>query len=223
MRGATPGPAARKVVKQGKRELNRINNRRAILHAARECFRERGYEQTTIRDIIRRTDLAAGTFYNYFSDKRDIFIALLQSFLGNLRTLIKAGHRNARDELDLIRSTYLALFRATAEDPIIYELAYRNDQAIRELLGADLLGLAMASLEEDLRRAVANGLIDIDDQDYLSATCRGIAYEMSLQLAHRVADAPERAEEEAERAADFAVNMLRYSFSADSRQWRSQV
>ena len=55
----------------GKREQNRIRNRRAILLAARECFRERGYEKSTIRDIVRRTGLAAGTFYNYFSSKQD--------------------------------------------------------------------------------------------------------------------------------------------------------
>lgn len=212
MPGTKPSPA----VKQGKRELNRINNRRAILHAARECFHERGYEQTTIRDIIRRTDLAAGTFYNYFSDKRDIFIALLQNFLGTLRTHIKAGHRTARDELELIRSTYLALFRATAEDPVIYELAYRNDQAIRELLGADLLGLAMATVDEDIRRAAANGLINSKDQAYLSAACRGIAYEMSLQLAGNVHDNPDLAEDEAEQAADFAIDLVRHHFEAAS-------
>ena len=56
----------------GKREQNRIRNRGAILHAARECFRERGYENSTIRDIVRRTGLAAGTFYNYFSSKQEI-------------------------------------------------------------------------------------------------------------------------------------------------------
>lgn len=219
MQGTKPGPA----VKQGKRELNRINNRRAILHAARECFRERGYEQTTIRDIIRRTDLAAGTFYNYFSDKRDIFIALLQSFLGILRTQIKAGHRSAANELELIRSTYLALFRATAEDPVIYELAYRNDQAIRELLGADLLGLAMASLDEHIRHAADRGWIAPDKQDYLSAACRGIAYEMSLQLAHRTGKDPEHALEASEDAADFAIDMLRRHFTPIAATKRRQA
>lgn len=209
MTGKKSCPAA----KQGKRELNRINNRRAILHAARECFRERGYEQTTIRDIIRRTDLAAGTFYNYFSDKRDIFIALIENFLGTLRTHIKAGHRSSSNELELVRSTYLALFKATAADPVIYELAYRNDQAIRELLGADLLGLATASLDEDIRRAADKGSIDPGVQDYLSAACRGIAYEMSLQLARRVNENPERAEEASEQAADFAIRLLENNFS----------
>lgn len=209
MQGMKPGPAD----KQGKRELNRINNRRAILHAARECFRERGYEQTTIRDIIRRTDLAAGTFYNYFSDKRDIFIALLENFLGTLRTHIKAGHRSAGTELEVIRSTYLALFRATADDPLIYELAYRNDQAIRELLGSDLLGLAMASLDEDIRHAADRGWIASDKQDYLSAACRGIAYEMSLQLARRAGADPDHAVEASEEAADFAIEMLRHHFT----------
>ncbi len=69
----------------GKRQSNRIRNRNAILLlAARECFRERGYDNSTIRDIVRKTGLAAGTFYNYFSSKQDIFAALLTDFLNQL-------------------------------------------------------------------------------------------------------------------------------------------
>ena len=59
----------------GKRELNRINNRKAIISAARDCFSEKGYDQVTVRDIIRRTGLASGTFYNYFEDKQSIFFS----------------------------------------------------------------------------------------------------------------------------------------------------
>ena len=53
-------------VSQSRREINRVNNRDAILRAAREVFTEIGLGATTVRDIIRRTDLASGTFYNYF-------------------------------------------------------------------------------------------------------------------------------------------------------------
>ena len=45
----------------GKRERNKIANRAAILDAARDCFLENGYEGVTVRDVIRKTGLAAGT------------------------------------------------------------------------------------------------------------------------------------------------------------------
>jgi AcrR family transcriptional regulator len=53
----------------GKREQTKLANRSAILEAGRQIFAELGYEGTTVRDIIRRTELASGTFYNYFKSK----------------------------------------------------------------------------------------------------------------------------------------------------------
>ena len=38
-------------------------------------FAELGYGAAGVRDIVRRTDLAAGTFYNYFPDKEAVFRA----------------------------------------------------------------------------------------------------------------------------------------------------
>jgi len=50
----------------GKREKTKAANRQAILAAARRVFAQLGYEAATVRDIIRGTALASGTFYNYF-------------------------------------------------------------------------------------------------------------------------------------------------------------
>ena len=53
----------------GKREATKAANRAAILAAARVVFADIGFGAASVRDIIRRTDLATGTFYNYFPDK----------------------------------------------------------------------------------------------------------------------------------------------------------
>jgi AcrR family transcriptional regulator len=50
----------------GRRERTKAANRAALLEAARDAFGELGFEATGVRDIVRRTDLASGTFYNYF-------------------------------------------------------------------------------------------------------------------------------------------------------------
>src|SRR5690554_3037229 len=125
----------------GKRELNRRRNHQAILDAARECFRERGYDNSTIRDMVRRTGLAAGTFYNYFSSKQDIFAALLTDFLSHLNEDMSRYRRSASTTRDFIYFAYLALYSATARDPVIYELAHQNQRALRDLFGSDILGL----------------------------------------------------------------------------------
>ena len=53
----------------GKRERTKRANREAILAAARRVFSDIGYGAASVRDIVRGTDLASGTFYNYFPDK----------------------------------------------------------------------------------------------------------------------------------------------------------
>ncbi|HTN34194.1 MAG TPA: TetR/AcrR family transcriptional regulator [Marinobacter sp.] len=192
----------------GKRELNRRRNHQAILDAARECFRERGYDNSTIRDIIRRTNLAAGTFYNYFSSKQDIFAALLTDFLSHLNDNLIHNRRSAETIEDFIHNAYMALYTATARDPLVYELAHRNDRALRELFGSDILGLTMLSLEDDVREAVERGLIPPLDQDYLCSAFFGVAYEVSLTVARRVYQYPQAANDEALKATQFSTALF---------------
>ena len=63
----------------GKREQTKATNRLAILEAARQVFAELGYGETTVRDIIRKTGLASGTFYNYFKSKEEVFEAIMDA------------------------------------------------------------------------------------------------------------------------------------------------
>jgi AcrR family transcriptional regulator len=62
----------------GRRERTKAANRAAILVAARDVFVELGYGAASVRDIVRRTDLASGTFYNYFPDKESVFRAVVE-------------------------------------------------------------------------------------------------------------------------------------------------
>ena len=79
-RAAAPGAAERRRAdraRRGPREATKAANRAAILRAAREVFADIGYGAATVRDIVRRTDLATGTFYNYFPDKESVLRALV--------------------------------------------------------------------------------------------------------------------------------------------------
>ena len=69
----------------GRWTAKRQNNRDAILDAARDIFAEIGYGGTTVRHIIRRTNLASGTFYNYFNGKEAVFNALGDEISTELR------------------------------------------------------------------------------------------------------------------------------------------
>ena len=53
----------------GLRERKKARQRQQIVDVAVELFRERGYEKTTVEEIVRRVEISQPTFYKYFRSK----------------------------------------------------------------------------------------------------------------------------------------------------------
>src|SRR5262249_47192429 len=51
--------------------------RAQILDAATRVFARKGFNRATIRDVARDAGIADGTIYNYFANKADLLIGLL--------------------------------------------------------------------------------------------------------------------------------------------------
>ncbi|MDZ4320651.1 MAG: TetR/AcrR family transcriptional regulator, partial [Phenylobacterium sp.] len=100
----------------GKRAKTKVQNRTAILDAAREVFGEIGYEPCTVRDIIRRTGLAAGTFYNYFKSKEEVFAALADDGARRFAPILKALRSQNADFEGFVRSALQAYFQFLADE-----------------------------------------------------------------------------------------------------------
>lgn len=58
--------------------------RNALLESGRTLFISNGYEQTTAKEIAAHAGVATGTFYRYFSDKRQLLLSLLEDKLDKL-------------------------------------------------------------------------------------------------------------------------------------------
>lgn len=55
-----------------KREINKYNKIKTMLHSAFQLFIENGFDNTSIDQITKKSKVAKGTFYLYFKDKIDI-------------------------------------------------------------------------------------------------------------------------------------------------------
>ncbi len=55
-----------------------------LIEAAERLFLEKGYDRTSISDIVRAVSVAQGTFYYHFKSKEDILGAILAKNLGAL-------------------------------------------------------------------------------------------------------------------------------------------
>jgi AcrR family transcriptional regulator len=62
--------------------------KKAILDCAKRLFSRQGYYETHISDIIREAKIARGTVYQYFDNKDDIFITLVEDFFTNWKNIV---------------------------------------------------------------------------------------------------------------------------------------
>ena len=103
--------------KSGARERNRIDKLRRITAAARSLFREKGFDETTTREIARRAEVALGTLFLYATDKRDLLFLIYTDELDALTEEAFADvppHDRLIDELVHIFGFY---YRYFARDP----------------------------------------------------------------------------------------------------------
>jgi AcrR family transcriptional regulator len=78
------------------------DTRRRIYEAALKLFREKGFEQTTMRDIAGKADVALGAAYYYFASKEAIVLAFYQEMQeASHQSILEAlaGRRKLKDRL----------------------------------------------------------------------------------------------------------------------------
>ena len=172
-------------VEVGRREATKQANRIAILDAAREVFADLGYGAASVRDIVRGTDLATGTFYHYFPDKEAVFRALLDESVTEARALARAARRAAGSLEEFVADAYHAYFAFLASDPGLFMLVRRNAGTVSTQFAEPAFGVSVSELEEDLRQGIAQGAVPEHDVAYMAAAMVGTAFEVGVRMVER--------------------------------------
>lgn len=178
---AGAGPPA----SQPRREATKAANRAAILDAARAVFGEVGFGSASVRDIIRRTELAAGTFYNYFADKESIFRALVEETGEEARARVAVARARARRPREFIGDAYRAYFEYIVADPDRFAFMSRNAGTIRALFDDAALPAVTEDLMGDLHEAIARGDLPAVDVEYTAHTMIAVGLELGARLIER--------------------------------------
>ena len=173
-------------VVDGKRARSKAANRRAILDAGRRVFARIGFEATTVRDIIRETDLAAGTFYNYFKSKEEVFHAIAEDSTHRFRTRLKDVRDHATTFEEYVSNAYRAYFGF---------IAFENEKSIADgaphmaLIGVRVDTPEMLAVAEEIRADLEHVLSDGNAPDidiaYLTSSAIGIARELGDHMLKR--------------------------------------
>lgn len=198
----------------GKRARSKAANKRAILDAGRRVFATIGFEAATVRDIIRETDLASGTFYNYFKSKEDVFEAIAADSSIEFRALLKDVRARTHTLEDYIREAYTAYFTFLEAEHRRLPSLYTDGQCSQNTTQTSFATIRvdtpeMKATADEIRRDLERILSGDDAPDidvaYLTAACIGIARDLGeVMLARKPIDV----ESASAFASDFALSAI---------------
>jgi AcrR family transcriptional regulator len=163
----------------GRRERTKAQNRETILAAARGVFAELGFAAATVRDVIRATPLASGTFYNYFKSKEDVYQALRDKIALDVRPRLRAARAGADSGEDFVAANFRAYFQFLAERRA--EAPPAPDASRFRMDSPEVLA-GIVELREDISAAIARGLFPTLDAGLLAAAIVGIAFEVGERV-----------------------------------------
>ncbi|MBL9096589.1 MAG: TetR/AcrR family transcriptional regulator [Alphaproteobacteria bacterium] len=171
---------------RGKREETKASNRQAIIDAARRVFAELGYGATTVRDIIRATDLASGTFYNYFKSKEEVFQALQDETALRVRPRLRAERIRARNFEEFISGSFRTFFDFVKNDRTTFATMRSNHPEMsRVRIDTPEVIAGFDELRADLEVAIENGVVPDTDPNLLMASIVGVAFEVAHEMLTR--------------------------------------
>jgi len=174
-----------------RRELTKAQNRETILEAARQVFAQLGFATATVRDIIRATPLASGTFYNYFKSKEQVYQALRDEEALAVRPRLREARASAANAQEFLAASFRAFFWFVAEKGETGGDRFRLDSP-QVLAG-------FAELRQDIEKAMTQGLLPPTDPGLLAAALTGVAFELAEEI---------KAGAEVERVTAFATALF---------------
>jgi AcrR family transcriptional regulator len=129
--------------------------RHRLLVAASECFAEKGYQATTIREIAADAGVTLGALYHHFKDKKDLLMTVNRS---RQVTMLEITQKALSSELDffqglesgmgeiidllannpILRGITREYWGMAMTDPDIKHMHRKNDLEFRDIYAAEL-------------------------------------------------------------------------------------
>jgi len=125
-----------------------------ILDAAAAVFAERGLASTKIGDLTAAAGVSQGLLYRYFSDKEDVFAALVERSVQHAVQRAQSAMENEGTAWERLRALTEDFLRGMSEKPMYYQIflqAFALSGPVHEIIGE------LQSLVAALRRLIVDG------------------------------------------------------------------
>ena len=135
-----------------RRERRKAETRERLLRAARTLFARDGYDGTRPQDIARAADVAIGTFYVHFPDKRAAFLAFTEAAGRELMERVRARIADASGFEEKLLGSLEAITTFSDENPGVLAATFTDEAVLAADLPSDV------SLRDRLAKSLAAGL-----------------------------------------------------------------
>jgi AcrR family transcriptional regulator len=163
--------------------MDKKARRQVLLQAARDVFASKGYHDAKVDDICALANVAKGTYYLYFKDKRAVLEELVDGLFARIATAILRVDV-ARDVAGQIQHNIRAIVAVFLDDPaltrILLSYAAGLDPAFVKKIGSFYAGvrtLLRSALEEGQKM----GIVAEGDADFFASVSLGIVKEVLLE------------------------------------------
>lgn len=172
-----------------RKERQKEELRGKILQAAKEVFMQKGYEETSIRNIAEKIEYSPTTIYLYFKDKDDIFFSLHQEGFILLNQYFKPLAHVAEpfERLKAISKAYITFAMENGE---FYDLMFIINSPMKPMEedhanweeGDRAFGFLVNTIKECIDKGYFKGM----DPEILAFTCWSMVHGISsLEIRNR--------------------------------------
>lgn len=121
----------------------RARTRAALIEAARELTREKGYERTTLEDVAKRAGMTSGAIYGNFKNRDDLFMAIAQTHWAPIKPRIRPDSSFAEKMRALAQATLAAV--PERQDAVVGRLTGMAYALNHEEIRAQVLAVTIQS------------------------------------------------------------------------------
>jgi AcrR family transcriptional regulator len=154
--------------------MNPDERREQILKCAKKLFSTRGYYNTQISDIIDEAKIARGTLYQYFENKDDILVTLLEDFYNKWVKSIAVNSKN----FNLDQVSAKQYFHHRVKETLLF---FRNDIEICNI--ALRMGMGLSDVFQAIIDKFEKKIINlISDDIRLGIKLNNIRKDLNIEL-----------------------------------------
>jgi TetR/AcrR family transcriptional regulator, transcriptional repressor for nem operon len=141
--------------------MDPTDTRTRLVLTALQLFRDKGYNSTSVADVLHSAKVNSGSLYHFFPGKQDLLLAVLEAYRAGIGPMLLApAWAGVTDPLERVFALLAAYRRALAASACTYgcpigSLAlelHEPDEAVRERLAANFSAWTEA-IEQCLREA----------------------------------------------------------------------